>query len=135
MEEEPVLWAKILTVRHPQGYEVRVKDDSGTDPNWIHPRIVEECEIQQISCSAKRFIDFQGNSFECTKMVRVRWSGKKDNSFDETFYVAPTNSRFDLLFGKIFGKKHGCVQKHCSPKSESDARPFEFDKMKVSIPN
>lgn len=129
--KKPMLWAKILVITSPQGHEVKVSDDTGTDVNWIHPQILRKCSIPRVSCQPRIYRDFQGNDYAVTEYVRVRWCGKNENSKEDTFYVAPEASAIGMVFGNNFVRERGRIEDYCSEKLVREMRTFAFRDMRV----
>ncbi|KAK9788200.1 hypothetical protein SCARD494_09952 [Seiridium cardinale] len=117
-----VLCAKILTARSMEPHVVRIQDDTGTDVNWIHPKLVERCGLERERCEAKRFRDFQGRVYGCSERVRVRWAGKENKSIDGWFLVAPGQSTVELVLGNEFVSEYGRANKFCDAEEVGDAR-------------
>ncbi|KAK9415845.1 hypothetical protein SUNI508_10145 [Seiridium unicorne] len=117
-----VLCAKILTAKSTEPHIVRIQDDTGTDVNWIHPKLVERCGLERERCEAKGFRDFQGRFYRCSERVRVRWAGKDNKSIDGWFLVAPGRSTVELVLGNEFVSEYGRADKFCDAEEVSDAR-------------
>ncbi|KAK6079538.1 hypothetical protein SCUP234_05707 [Seiridium cupressi] len=117
-----VLCAKILTAKSTEPHVVRIQDDTGTDVNWIHPKLVERCGLERERCEAKRFRDFQGRFYRCSERVRVRWAGRDNKSIDGWFLVAPGRSTVELVLGNEFVSEYGRADKFCDAEEVGDAR-------------
>ncbi|KAI1318786.1 hypothetical protein F5Y16DRAFT_112541 [Xylariaceae sp. FL0255] len=123
-------WVVVLTTtkRGIEEYDVRVKEDTGTPANWIHPNVVKSCGLSSFeeACAPPRlFKDMSGKIFKCERCVRVTWCGKKRNSYEEVFLVSSEKAPIDMVLGSEFVDKHGRAKDNCAdrPKAE-DARMF-----------
>lgn len=130
-------WVVVLTnsKRGVREYNVRVKEDTGTPVNWIHPKLIRSCKLGSLveDCEPRFFEDMNGKTYKYEKCALVTWYGRKRNSLEEVFYIAREKSSIDLLLGNEFVSKYGRVSEVCAdaPKIE-DTRMFVATKLTVS---
>jgi hypothetical protein len=130
-------WVVVFTStkRGIKEYDVRVKDDTGTPVNWIHPNVVKNCKLDSLAkaCPPRFFVNMNGKSFKCEKCVQITWCGRGKNSYEELFFISPEKAPIDMVLGQEFVDKHGRAKDICadSPKN-ADARMFVATKMTVS---
>ena len=88
------------------GRPLRAILDTGTDPNWISPDLIEEFQLctDEIAGTDTDYLGFVGVPFRPERQARLRWrsvtSGKEKDS--TTFFVAPESVPVDIIFGKKF---------------------------------
>ncbi|KAF7537672.1 hypothetical protein G7054_g3545 [Neopestalotiopsis clavispora] len=122
-------WVVVLTTtkRGIMEYDVRVKEDTGTPVNWIHPNVVKNCKLDPLveARPPRSFVDMNGKRFKCERCVRITWCGRGKNSYMGDFFISPEKAPIDMLLGDEFVTRHGRVRDICanSPKS-ADARMF-----------
>ncbi|KAH8660567.1 hypothetical protein BX600DRAFT_57796 [Xylariales sp. PMI_506] len=121
-ERSPDLCAKILTATASKPYTARIRDDTGTDVNWIHPDLADACGLEREPCEPRNFRDFQRGMFKCTELVHVRWAGKDNKSIDGIFYVSPRQSAIELVLGEPFVRAHGRAHEFCAVEDVGNAR-------------
>ncbi|KAK8123195.1 hypothetical protein PG984_011865 [Apiospora sp. TS-2023a] len=101
-------WGTVMTDNGER--DVRMKDDTGTPVNWIHPDLAKrlKLEVESLSSSDTRgFLDFSGKTFTAKQAVHFSWSGRKPTTYFEQFYIAPAKSDIQVVLGKAFVDTHG----------------------------
>ncbi|KAI1342728.1 hypothetical protein F5Y15DRAFT_412412 [Xylariaceae sp. FL0016] len=131
------LWGIIVTEKG-QRHDVRVKDDTGTPVNWIHPDLARRFSLKVEKCDRQRFEDFKGNTFKAESCVYFTWFGKskeKDNaSYYGAFYIAPERSSIDMLLGEEFVHTYGFARDVCYPKPRTrSSRIFQLNERSKEV--
>lgn len=114
-------WGTIMTDKGQ--HDVRMKDDTGTSVNWIHPDLAKrlKLEVESLGSSDTRaFLDFSGKPVTAKQAVRFTWSGRNNKTYFEQFYVAPAKSDIDVVLGKTFVDKNGRDKEVCNHKRRKD---------------
>lgn len=122
-------WLVILATgrRGVREYDVRVKEDTGTPVNWIHPDVVRNCNLNSLeeACTPTFFVDMNGKNFKCEKSIRITWCGRKRNSYEERFFISPPKAPIHMILGDEFVTKNGRVKEICADRRKAeDARLF-----------
>lgn len=85
-----------------------MKEDTGTNVNWISQQLVNDCNFQLLDAPQNTgFLDFKGDTYTPEKLVRIPWAGKMAKTEHTEFFVAPENSPIDLVIGNVFIKSFG----------------------------
>jgi hypothetical protein len=130
-------WLVVLTTtkRGIKEYDVRVKEDTGTPVNWIHPDVIKRCKLDSLveACTPRSFVDMNGKNFKCERCVSVTWCGRKRNSYEEIFFVSQERAPIQMVLGDDFVTKHARAKEICAdtPKA-ADARMFVAKPLTVS---
>ncbi|KAM0809297.1 hypothetical protein AB5N19_09640 [Seiridium cardinale] len=124
------LWGIILTEGGRQ--DVRIKDDTGTQVNWIHPNLVKRFKLKIESCNRQTFEDFQGKSFKVEHVVWFTWMGRrqdKECTYYGEFYIAPERSSIEVVLGEQFVHENGLARDVCNLRRRTQpSRIFASDK-------
>ncbi|KAI1264925.1 hypothetical protein F5Y18DRAFT_427561 [Xylariaceae sp. FL1019] len=127
----PEWWLVVLVSnRHRiKEYDVRVKEDTGSVENWIHPDVVKRCELSSLeqACAVKFWIDMNGKTFKCDRCLTVTWYGRKESerTYEEIFYVSSPKAPIQMALGSSFVDKHGRIKEICADRPKAaDARMY-----------
>ena len=98
------------------------KLDSGTNPNWIHPKIVKKgCFEQSVNDRPVEYRGITGQGFIADRKVSVEWQPTLTHKSKRSdFLVASYSVKFDVLLGKDFIVKEDFI--------EEIKRPHVFSK-------
>ncbi|KAI8627654.1 hypothetical protein F5Y19DRAFT_440705 [Xylariaceae sp. FL1651] len=131
--QQPDMWGTVITVKCGR-CDVRMKDDTGTPANWIHPDLARRCKLDLEECKHQKFEDFNGNTFKVKHIVWFTWIGKRDDrTFYGWFYIAPEKSHIDVVLGSDFVDRNGRARDVCRPQPRvQPSHIFTLDEESVS---
>ena len=88
---------------------VEVREDTGTNVNWVSPQLVKDCNFPLLDGPDKRyFLDFKGDQYEAKQRVKIPFIGKKKKAEQTEFFIAPNSFPIDgLLVGNGFISSFG----------------------------
>jgi hypothetical protein len=121
--------------RRVREHDVRVKEDTGTPVNWIHPDVVRDCNLgpMEEACAPRCFIDMSGKYFKSERCIWITWCGRSRNTYEELFYVSPRRAPISMVLGEEFVNKNGRVREICADRRKAeDARVFVAASLTVS---
>ncbi|KAI1858223.1 hypothetical protein JX265_010891 [Neoarthrinium moseri] len=136
-------WVVVLnsSKRGVEKYDVKVKEDTGSTVNWIHPHVIERCKLDSLveACEARDFQDMNGRIFSCEQRASITWFGRGRITFQEIFFVSSKKAPIQMVLGDEFVTKYGRASEICADAPRTgDARMYvatkltkeERDKMK-----
>jgi len=88
-----------------------VKEDTGTDVNWISPRVVGYFDFDILDAPVDgEYCDFRGNTFHPVGMVNIPLAGMKSRTEYTECHIAPEDFPFDgVLVGTRFVQRTGHI--------------------------
>lgn len=118
-----IRYAKTINPRTGESQYVQVKEDTGTEVNWISPRVVNTFDFEVQDAPEERvFLDFRGNQFQPKGMVTIPLAGKKTKTQHTEFYVAPEGFPVDgVVVGTTFIQRSGHAHAIFTEKPEGPA--------------
>jgi hypothetical protein len=104
-----IRYATTINVRNGVDQYIPVKEDTGTDVNWISKGLAESLALEILNAPAGiRFKDFSGHEFEATHRVTLPLVGEIDKSQHTECYIAPDGFPLDcVLVGSAFVNEVG----------------------------
>lgn len=96
-------------------HEVQISDDTLTPVNWIHPHILEQCNLpwERFSTSPV-FEDANGKHIKSTRYVFLTWVGTNNVNYQMTFHVGSGKVTIPrLILGNDFISEHGRAMALC----------------------
>lgn len=96
-----------------------VREDSGTEPNWMSPKLADRYSFTIEEVRAKcQYLDFRGEPYVPTKKVMLECGGKKNKSNAIEFFIAPDGFPVDLSLGACWLNEFGSPQDHFLSEAE-----------------
>ena len=99
---QPSRWAQVFDATNGGAKAVSVIEDSATGVNFIHPWVVQQCNLNPQRTARIVHKVISGNTFPSDEWVEVAWIGKHGRTGVDMFYVAPDGAPIDLLVGSRF---------------------------------
>lgn len=119
--ERRKLFARIMTTKSEDPHEATIRDDTGSDVDWIHPNILRRCGIKPRKCPEAHFRLFGGETISVSEQVEVRLATKGNRTFVRLFHVSPTGSDEQVVLGREFVDEFGLANKYFAEKLVRDA--------------
>ena len=90
--------------------------DTGSDPNWIHPKLVSKCGFITSTLSnvnGAKYCSINGEVYVLSGQVQISFQGLKARKpLEAWFYVLPENSALDVILGWDFIKKENLLSEN-----------------------
>lgn len=83
---------------------LKVREDTGTDVNWVSPQLAKDCAfpVRDVTDKNPRW-DFNGEPFCAKQRVKISFTGKLEKTSQTEFFVAPKSFPFEgLIVGNDF---------------------------------
>jgi hypothetical protein len=102
---------------------IPVKEDSGTDVNWISNGLARNLSLQiDDAAPGLVFLDFSGTRFEAKQRVTLPLIGILDKSEHTECFIAPEGFPWDgIVIGNNFIKEIGPIHSFFAEKPEGPA--------------
>jgi len=109
IDHSAIRYATTINIRTGVNQYIPVKEDTGTDFNWITQELAERLALHIRDAPAGiRFKDFHGNEFEAKHRVTLPLVGEKDKSQHAECFITPVGFPFDcVLVGSAFVNEVG----------------------------
>jgi len=100
---------------------VEVKEDSGSDANWISAGVAAKLAVRPLAVGLhKEFVCPTGTSYVPSSKVKISLIGATDKVPVNDFFIAPDNFPFSgIVVGKPFIREYGHPHK-IFPEKEAD---------------
>ena len=97
-------YAKAMNQRTGKVQLIKVREDTGTDVNWVSPQLVRDCNFPVFEVKDKnQFWGFNGEQFCPRQRVKISFTGKLEKTEQTEFFVAPMSFPVEgLLVGNGF---------------------------------
>jgi hypothetical protein len=112
-----------------------VKQDTGSQKNWISPQLVAECQLKTAKGDCGELYQFDGKTVKSTHFVNVTWVGRNQNRTEYfTCFVAPEAAPFNILVGEEYIQQYGCTTFWEKPSDVNTGLILIAGKQTVSYP-
>ena len=104
-----IRYATAINIRTGVNHCIPVKEDTGTEVNWITRGLAQSLALHILEAPAgNRFKDFHGNEFEATHRVTLPLVGEMDKSQHTECFITPDGFPFDcVVVGSAFVNEVG----------------------------
>lgn len=103
-----IRWAQVMNPNTGIAQDVPVNEDTGTNVNWISPKLVQVCGLKVLKAPPNTgFLDFGGEKHQPKELVKIPLAGKMSKTAHTEFFVAPVNSPINLIVGNRFIQTFG----------------------------
>jgi hypothetical protein len=118
-----ISWATTIHVQTGKAHYLPVKEDSGTEVNWIAPELVSRLAFEiHAAPQASIFRDFTGREYEATQCVTVPLRGLLRKSQHMECFVAPKGFPLDgVVVGSRFCREMGPAETMFAARPEDPA--------------
>jgi hypothetical protein len=123
IDHAAIRFATTINIRTGGNHYVPIKEDTGTDVNWITRGLVQQLALHILDAPAgMKFRDFNGNDFEAKHRVTLPLVGETNKSQHAECFIAPDGFPFDcVVVGSAFVNEAGPPHELFAEKPEGTA--------------